>query len=214
VHEWLADFWSPRLDRSRPLWEMTLVDGLQGGGWMLATKTHHAMLDGVGSIDIGHILLDAEPKPAPRIPAKPRRANETDRSAPHLPGWLPPAIAARLARATIDSALHPRRLVHAAEAAVAMSEVLWQDEIMAARHSTLNVPIGTTRRFASVTFELAEVKEIKRALGGTVNDVVLAVATGALRGLLAHRGEELDRPLRAMSRSTFAARITKALATQ
>ena len=63
VHEWLGDFWSHRLDRSRPLWEMTLVDGLADGRWMLATKTHHAMVDGVGSIDVGHILLDAEPKP-------------------------------------------------------------------------------------------------------------------------------------------------------
>jgi diacylglycerol O-acyltransferase len=47
---------------------MTLVDGLEGGGWMLATKTHHAMIDGVGSIDIGHMLLDAEPDPGPRPP--------------------------------------------------------------------------------------------------------------------------------------------------
>ena len=198
LHEWLADFWSHRLDRGRPLWEMTLVDGLEGGGWMLATKTHHAMVDGVGSVDIGHILLDAEANPGPRTPAEPGRGSERDTGAPHLPGWLPPVIAARIARAAIDTALHPRRLKHAGEAAVAMSEVLWQDEIMAARHSTLNVPISTTRRFASVAFELAEVKEIKRALGGTVNDVVLAVATGALRRLLAHRGEELDRPLRAM----------------
>ena len=198
LHEWLADFWSHRLDRGRPLWEMTLVDGLEGGGWMLATKTHHAMVDGVGSVDIGHILLDAEANPGPRTPAEPGRGSERDTGAPHLPGWLPPVIAARIARAAIDTALHPRRLKHAGEAAVAMSEVLWQDEIMAARHSTLNVPISTTRRFASVAFELAEVKEIKRVLGGTINDVVLAVATGALRRLLAHRGEELDRPLRAM----------------
>jgi diacylglycerol O-acyltransferase len=107
-------------------------------------------------------------------------------------------IAARIARAAIDSALHPGRLIHAGEAAVAMSEVLWQDEVTGSRNSTLNVPISTTRRFASVAFELSEVKEVKRALGGTVNDVVLAVATAALRRLLAHRGEELDSPLRAM----------------
>jgi diacylglycerol O-acyltransferase / wax synthase len=198
VHEWLADFWSHRLDRARPLWEMTLVDGLEDGGWMLATKTHHAMVDGVGSVDIGHILLDAELNPGPRTPAEPSQASEGDKTAPHLPGWLPPVIAARIARAAIDTALHPGRLIHAGEAAVAMSEVLWQDEIMAARDSTLNVPISTTRRFVSVAFELAEVKEVKHTLGGTVNDVVLAVATGALRRLLAYRGEALDRPLRAM----------------
>ena len=198
LHEWLADFWSHRLDRARPLWEMTLVDGLEDGGWMLATKTHHAMVDGVGSVDIGHVLLDAEPTPGPRTPPYPPRATEADKRLPQLPGWLPPRIAARIARTAIDTALHPGRLIHAGEATVAMSEVLWRDEIMAARHSTLNVPIGTTRRFASVALKLAEVKEVKRALGGTVNDVVLAVATGALRRLLSHRGEELDRPLRAM----------------
>ena len=58
LDDWLGDFWSHRLDRSRPLWEMTLVDGLQDGRWMLATKTHHAMVDGVGSVDIGHVLID------------------------------------------------------------------------------------------------------------------------------------------------------------
>jgi Uncharacterised protein family (UPF0089). len=104
-------------------------------------------------------------------------------------------VATRIARAALDTARHPRRLVHAGEAAVAMSEVLWQDEIIASRQSTLNVEIGTTRRFASVPFDLAEVKEIKAALGGTINDVVLAVATGALRKLLEHRDEDLDEPL-------------------
>lgn len=199
IHEWLADFWSHRLDRGRPLWEMTLVDGLDRGGWMLATKTHHAMVDGVGSIDVGHILLDAEPTPARRPSrAEPSRGSEANGEHSRLPDWLPPVIAARIARAAMDTAVHPRRLIHAGEAAVAMSEVLWQDEIMAARHSTLNVPISSTRRFASVTFALADVKEVRRALNGTVNDVVLTVATAGLRGLMAHRGEDLGQPLRAM----------------
>ena len=198
LHEWLADFWSHRLDRGRPLWEMTLVDGLEDRRWMLATKTHHAMIDGVGSVDIGHILLDAEPHPAPRPPTEPAVAAQTNGHGPHLGDWLPPAIATRIARAAIDTARHPHRLVHAGEAAVAMGEMIWQDEILAARSSTLNVSIGSTRHFASVVFELAEVKEIKRALGGTVNDVVLTIAAGGLRRLLAHRGDGLDRPLRAM----------------
>ena len=86
IDEWLGDFWSHRLDRSRPLWEMTLVDGLQDGRWMLATKTHHAMVDGVGSVDIGHILLDAEPHPAPR-------------EAPEDAGRTAPRSAARACRA-------------------------------------------------------------------------------------------------------------------
>jgi diacylglycerol O-acyltransferase len=198
LHEWLADFWSHRLDRSRPLWEMTLVDGLEGGRWMIATKTHHAMIDGVGSVDIGHILLDAEPRPAPRAPVERPTPYGPNGDGVHLPDWLPAAMVARIARTAIDAARHPRQLVHAGEAAVAMGEMIWQDEILAARPSTLNVPIGTARRFASVALDLVQVKEVKAALGGTVNDVVLAVAAGAFRRLLEARGEELERPLRAM----------------
>jgi diacylglycerol O-acyltransferase len=195
LHDWLADFWSHRLDRARPLWETVLVDGLEGGRWMLATKTHHAMVDGVGSIDIGRVLLDAEPHPAARSHREPHNSDDGDLGS-SLPGWLSPAVAA--AHATIDAARHPSHVVKTGQAAVAMSELVWKDEILAARPSTLNVPIGTTRRFGSVPLDVAGVKQIKQALGGTVNDAVLAIAAGALRRLLEHRGEALDRPLRAM----------------
>ncbi len=196
LHAWLGDFWSHRLDRARPLWEMVLVDGLEGGRWMLATKTHHAMVDGVGSIDVGHILLDAKPHPAPRPAFAADDLGEANAGRLQLPAWLSPVIAA--AHAAVGTARHPSRLARAGEAALAMGEVVWQDEILAARPSTLNVPIGTTRRFASVPVELISVKKIRQALGGTVNDVILAVAAGALRSLLERRGETLDRPLRAM----------------
>jgi WS/DGAT/MGAT family acyltransferase len=195
LHEWLSDFWSHRLDRTRPLWEMTLVDGLADGGWMLATKTHHAMVDGVGSMDVGHILLDVEPTPAGR-PAPPDETADNGRAAGRGPDLVPLALGA--AREALGVALHPRRLIKAGEAAVAAGEFIWQDEIQAARPSTLNVPIGSTRRFTSVPFELEAIKHIRRGLGGTVNDVVLAVAAGALRRLLESRGDKLDRPLRAM----------------
>ena len=208
VHEWLGDFWSHRLDRTRPLWEMTLVDGLASGGWMLATKTHHAMVDGVGSIDIGHVLLDAAPQPPAWSDAERPRAGDAsgdrDRTGEgngdggriHAPGWLTPAISA--AQVAAGTARHPRRLVRAGQAAVAMGGVLWQDEVLGARSSSLNVPIGATRQFASVALPLSDVKAVKRGLGGTVNDVVLATAAGGLRRLLEHRGEPTDRPLRAM----------------
>ena len=200
VDDWLGDFWSHRLDRSRPLWEMTLVDGLQDGRWMLATKTHHAMVDGVGSVDIGHILLDAEPHPAPREAREDAGSDGAEDRRSRLPGWLPSALSAAhdVLDATVGTALHPRRLLKAGQATAAMGEVLWKDEVLGARPSTMNVPIGSTRRFVSVPFELSEVKQVKQGLGGTVNDVVLATCAGALRTLLEHRGEQLDRPLRAM----------------
>jgi len=62
LQEWSSGFFSQRLDRMRPLWEMVLVEGLSGGRWALATKTHHCMVDGVGSLDVGHLLLDATPE--------------------------------------------------------------------------------------------------------------------------------------------------------
>ena len=203
LHEWLGDFWTHRLDRTRPLWEMTILDGLADGSWMLATKTHHAMVDGVGSMDIGHLLLDAEPHPAaaPGGPETPE-ASADENGALHLPvpDWIPAAVGAArgAARGVVSAALHPRRIIKAGEAAVAMGEFLWEDEIQSARCSSINVPIGATRRFQSVPLELERIKEIKAGLGGTVNDVVLALASGALRRLLETRGEDLERPLRAM----------------
>jgi diacylglycerol O-acyltransferase len=72
--EWMADFYSHRLDRTRPLWEMALIEGLEHGRWALAHKTHHCLVDGVGSVDVGYLLLDAQPDPAERPRSRcPRR---------------------------------------------------------------------------------------------------------------------------------------------
>src|SRR4051794_2555232 len=60
--DWAADFWSHRLDRARPLWEMVLLEGLEDGRWALATKTHHAMVDGVASVGVADLLLDSSPQ--------------------------------------------------------------------------------------------------------------------------------------------------------
>ena len=65
--EWSSGFFSQRLDRHRPLWEMALVEGLADGRWAIATKTHHCMVDGVGSVDVGHVLLDTTPDAAPAL---------------------------------------------------------------------------------------------------------------------------------------------------
>ncbi len=74
LQDWASGFFSQRLDRMRPLWEMVLLEGLSGGRWALATKTHHCMVDGVGSVDVGHLLLDTEPTPAaPRSVLAPAR---------------------------------------------------------------------------------------------------------------------------------------------
>ena len=179
LRAWLADFWSHRLDRARPLWEMTLLDGLAGGRWALVTKTHHCLVDGVGSIDIGHVLLDASPD-APLPEGALSRFTGND----HEPLWSAPV---RVARAGVSAARHPRTSLQHIRAA---AELIVREEVVAAPGSSLNRPTSATRDFAAVRFDVADIKDIKDRLGGTVNDVVLAICAGALRHLLLARGEE------------------------
>ena len=184
LREWLGDFWSHRLDRHRPLWEVTLVDGLAGGRWALASKTHHCLVDGVGSWDIGHVLLDASPE-APPLPPTPLPA--TEESDGHGRFWLTPGLVVHGARAGLDAALHPRDSLERVRAA---AELILREEVVGAPHSSLNGELSGTRQFATVRLDLGDVKAIKDRRGGTVNDVVLALCAGGLRHMLLERGEE------------------------
>jgi diacylglycerol O-acyltransferase len=199
--EWAADFYSHRLDRRRPLWEMALIEGLAEGRWAIAHKTHHCLVDGVGSVDVAYLLLDTEPNPPerPSVPTPLPADNSVLR--PFVPSAPQPIAdvaqaSARVARAGVHAAFHPRE---ALERSAALAELIVRDELIGAPHSSLNVPIGSTRRFAVVNRPLEDFKAIRRALGGSINDVVLAVCTTGLRQLLLGRGEQLHpRGLRAM----------------
>jgi WS/DGAT/MGAT family acyltransferase len=182
LSEWAAEFWSHRLERSKPLWEMVLLEGLEDGRWALASKTHHCMVDGVGSVDVTHLLLDATPESAPRelpddVPAEARDGAGLTR----LPSALVHGV-----RAGVDAFLHPSALAGRGRA---LAELLLRNEVQAAPHTSLNLPIGKQRRFAVAEARLEDLKAIKGALGGTVNDVALAAVTGGLRALLEARGE-------------------------
>jgi diacylglycerol O-acyltransferase / wax synthase len=197
LHEWLGDFWSHRLDRHRPLWEMALLDGLEDGRWALVTKTHHCLVDGIASVDVGGTLLDASPQPTAPPPQPPPDTEEFEEDEARGSGrfWLSPGLVARGARAGVGAALHPRDSFDRARAAL---ELIARDELIGAPHSSLNGPMSGTRLFATVRFDLADIKETKTRLGGTVNDVVLALCAGGLRHLLLSRGDELpDGDLRA-----------------
>ena len=206
--DWLGDYWSHRLDRTRPLWEVVLLEGLEGGRWALVTKTHHSMVDGVGSIDVGSLMLDTEPEPRPERAAPDAADQRTPRSRTRTaPGAHTSRGRCAGRRSTsctrrasgADVALHPRKAAEMLERSRATVEVLVRDELIGAPASSLNCRIGATRRFAVVRVPLADLKEIKKALGGTVNDAVLASVTGGLRRLLEARGEEPpERGLRAM----------------
>jgi WS/DGAT/MGAT family acyltransferase len=168
--EWSSGFFSQRLDRHRPLWEMALVEGLANGRWALAHKTHHSMVDGVGSVDVGHLILDATADAAPTAPSSPSSASGA--SAGHAPSSLgaerqpssgqpsAPGSLARLAHAWAGlvpvetmvhaaqmgahGARHPRDALRSARAAI---DLIVREELHAAPRTSLNGPIGTRRRF-------------------------------------------------------------------
>jgi WS/DGAT/MGAT family acyltransferase len=185
-----ARVFSQQLDRSKPLWEMWLVQGLERNRFALLTKTHHAAVDGIAGVDIGTVLFDLEPVADP---------------APVEDGWQPHAAPStrellargaseaavtplKLAERAIDAVRHPEYAARrAVEAVEAVSEVLGE-LANPAPDTPLNQQIGPHRRFTWARSELDTFKRIKDSLGGTVNDVVLAVVTGALRKWLHTRG--------------------------
>lgn len=186
LHEWAARFWSQRVDRAHPLWEIVLVRDLAGSRWALITKTHHCLVDGVGSIDVAHLLLDVEPSP-PRGSDPPSAGDIPERTTARQVGDLLGAPL-RAGRQIAHEATHPRELLDRSRSAVSL---IVRDEIVAAPRTSLNVPLTTSRRYASAELGLADVKAVAHTLGGTVNDVVLSLVTGALRELLLERGDDL-----------------------
>ncbi len=203
--EWAGEYFSERLDRSRPLWELVIVEGLADDRWAMVSKTHHCMVDGVGSVDASHVLFDLqpdaehaaeapvdEPARAPEAAASPSTARAVAGGAAGLAKL--PLKAGRAGLGVLGSGLevarHPGLAVDALKNSRAMVDVILKDEFVAAPKSSINVPIGGRRRLAVHSVQLDELKGIKNVLGGTVNDVVLAAAAGGLRALLLARGEE------------------------
>jgi WS/DGAT/MGAT family acyltransferase len=190
------------LDRARPLWEMWLVEGLRGpshaeGGpaFALLAKTHHALVDGVSGVDIISVLFETTREAAP--PAPP--AHE----------WMPapvPSGAQLLGDAVLERMVVPReaaRIVRrltrgprqvlgdAVESLAAVGALAWAG-VNGAPPSPLNVPIGPHRRYTWVDADLGTFRATKDALGGTLNDVVLAAVSLALGRWLRGRGEDTD----------------------
>jgi len=181
---------APPLDRRKPLWELTVVDGFAAERFAVVYKTHHAMADGISAVDIGMLLFDVEPRtevPSEEEPWRPQRSP----SGPGLAVRAGTGILATLCRlvrwlsgATRDPADASRR---AGDGLIGLWEVTW-NLLRPAPRVSINPPgVGPRREFAWSTFDLAEFKRIKNALGGTVNDVSLAVAAGALRSWFAER---------------------------
>jgi len=177
---------SRQLDRARPLWEINLIEGLADDRFAIVTKIHHAMVDGLASIDVGTVLLDVTPTP--------RESPPDDWHAAPEPSGLELAADAvgeqirrpQLMFGTAQRAMLDVRSV--ARTSGAMFAAAWSAS-RPAPTNPLNAPIGRQRRFGTSAGELDDYKAIRKEHGGTVNDVVLAVVTGALRRWMTTRGE-------------------------
>ena len=182
---------SQALDRSKPLWESWLVEGLEGDRFALIFKTHHALVDGVSGVDLATVLFDLSPDPPPP-------ATDLEPWQPHREPTPADLVVAGMRGAVRTTAEIVGRAIHAVsdpgsslgvirDAVEGIGEIVWAG-LNPAPETPLNVEIGPHRRYAVVRQELADYKEVKDKLGGTVNDVVLTVVSGALAGWLRSRG--------------------------
>jgi diacylglycerol O-acyltransferase / wax synthase len=185
---------SQQLDRSRPLWEIWVVEGLEGGGrFGLIAKIHHAMVDGISSVDLLTVLLT--PAPTDAFERAPRWI---PRPAPSQTQLLYAETTRRL-RAPFEAAMDVRRFVEKAEAPGSDLRTTLRatagalDRMVRPVSTTLfNRPIGPHRRFDWTAMKLSDVKGVKNRLGGSLNDVVLATVTGAVRRYFEDRGVNVD----------------------
>jgi WS/DGAT/MGAT family acyltransferase len=185
-----ARIFSQQLDRSKPLWELWLVEGLDGDRFAIVGKSHHALVDGVSGVDITTVLFDLE--------------QERDNPPAMPPKWAPrpePTDLQLLADALHERATSPREIVRGVRAALrgprqvlrgvgATSKMMSAG--MSAPSTPFNVEIGPHRRLAFVRTDLGLLKAVKNEHGGTVNDVVLAVVTGAIGNYLRARGHDTE----------------------
>jgi diacylglycerol O-acyltransferase len=201
LEELVARLEARRLDRSRPLWEVVVVEGLQDGGFAVVTKAHQALVDGVHAVDLGQVVLD----------------DDEDGHEPPMQTWRPhpePSVVELVAAAVTDTLRRPQQVVDTARAGLGdllsasgkAVEALGGLAFAAGRvtrppgRTPLNTDIGGHRRFAMLATDLEDYRRIRAHhgagwapgrpddLGTSVNDVVLATLTGALRTWLLGRG--------------------------
>ena len=177
---------SRQLDRARPLWEIYLVEGLSDDRFAIVTKVHHAMVDGLSSIDIGTVLLDVTPTPRESPPddwhpAPEPSGLELAADAVQEQMRRPQLMFGTAQRALLDV----RAVVRTGAAMLAAA----RSASRPAPANPLNAPIGRQRRYGTSAGALDDYKAIRKEHGGTVNDVVLTIVTGALRRWMTTRGE-------------------------
>jgi diacylglycerol O-acyltransferase / wax synthase len=190
--EFCARIQSRRLDRSRPLWEMYLVEGLSEGRVAIVTKTHQAMVDELDGIDLAQVILDAAPEPRRTVEAiwmpgpEPTSFNLICDA---LVGVLrrPIALADTARAAARDVRITTARATSVAGGVASAARAV----LRGTPSSPLHAELSEQRRLAIARTRLEDYRQVRDAFGGTVNDVVLAVVAGAVRGWLLSRAEPL-----------------------
>jgi diacylglycerol O-acyltransferase len=185
-----ARIFAQHLDRDKPLWEIWMVEGLSENRWALLSKVHHCMVDGVSATDLMTVMFEGTPAPEA------------------VSAWEPapePSGAELVVRSLTRRSLVPseqlrsvRAALRAPRASLGQAQELLRGMTSAARilrplgSSSLTGPVGPHRTWSWAHLRLADVKRVRESLGGTVNDVVLAIVSGGLRELLESRGEDVD----------------------
>lgn len=187
-----ARIMAQHLDRSKPLWEIWFIEGLEGDRFAMVSKIHHCMVDGVSSVDLLNVLLQLQPsdeihespewipRPAPTVMDLAAEAVEQITT-------LPQSLGETVQR-TIRDAQDPRSDLRARLRAARDAFT----DVRSVSPTPLNRPIGPHRRFDWLRMSLSEIKAVKNALGGTVNDVVLATVSGAIRRFLQRHRVDVD----------------------
>ena len=182
---------SNHLDPERPLWEAWVVDGLAHGRWAIVSKLHHSMVDGIAGISVLERIFDTSPDAA--LPPPDRWEPEPQ---PGPLGLVRSALvedaraAADAARATVTVGAHPRRSARRA-AGVVQGLGRYATALRPVPASRLSGRLGAPRGYDTASVRMADVQRVRDRLGGSINDVVLAIVTGALRELILSRHERL-----------------------
>jgi diacylglycerol O-acyltransferase / wax synthase len=182
-----ARIFSQQLDRSKPLWELWLVEGMADGRFAVIGKSHHALVDGVSGVDITTVLYDLDREPPRASPPPPWLARPEPSDAQLLGDALRERLTSpgEIVRGFRHALRGPRQVVNGAAATTKMVGAG-----LKAPATPFNVEIGPHRRFEMSQAQLADLKRVKDAHGGTVNDVILSIVSGAIGNYLRARGHE------------------------